>query len=86
MMMTPNLQNEIDNQRYEEMVRHADQQQQAQKLTNGEPNGKSGIHKPILATLGKMLSGVGEQLQERYGNQANNDVPQMGNYQLETAK
>lgn len=85
-MMNPNLQNEIDSQRYEEMLRYANKYQQAQQLNGEQRNGKSAIYKPALASLGKMLSDVGGQLQERYGNQSNPNIPQTGNYQLETAK
>lgn len=84
MMMNPNLQDKVDSHRYEEMVRYANEQHRAQELTAGNKNSNTSIYKPALASLGKLLSEVGDQLQERYGKQSDGDT--VGNYQLETAK
>lgn len=76
----------INQQRYENMVRFAEKHERAKEAT--EYQEKSGLHKPALATIGKVLSNVGNRLQTRYGEEdtANGDNPTMGHYQLETAK
>lgn len=88
MMHYPNQQDQINQKRYDDMVRFAEQHERTRELTADKDG--TGFYKPALASIGKVLSNVGEHLQTRYGEPANNPdntkTTTLGNYQLETAK
>jgi len=85
-MLNQNLHIENHVQRQQEIQRRAQMRQQEQEMReqvqDNEQNESRTFYSPALARLGGVLSGLGETLQERYGEAK--FTPPAPNYQHQT--
>ena len=72
MLMSP-FQDKLDRLHREEMLRKAEKARRNKDLLNA--NGKPEVYAPMLARVGKALSSMGDNLQERYGKLDKQPVP-----------
>ncbi|MEQ8672981.1 MAG: hypothetical protein RLP44_31100 [Aggregatilineales bacterium] len=83
--MMQNHDYELEALRREHMMQYAQEQQRATNLLSGQTNipANRGVISPTLASMGRMLSNIGDNLQQRYGDLPSTTIN--ASFQTETA-